>query len=124
MNPLYPAMASLVLALHLTFILFVVFGAILAYSRPRLRWFHILCLLWGVLVELTPWPCPLTVLENWFEVQAGVRPYQGGFLLHYLDATVYPDVSPAILTIVGVAVCVLNLSLYGWMLYGRLRPRH
>ncbi len=117
-------MASLVLALHLTFILFVVFGAILAYSRPRLRWFHILCLLWGVLVELTPWPCPLTVLENWFEVQAGVRPYQGGFLLHYLDATVYPDVSPAILTIVGVAVCVLNLSLYGWMLYGRLRPRH
>ena len=121
MSGLYSALASLVLMLHLLFILWVIFGALLAYSRPRLRWFHIICLLWGVLVELSPWPCPLTVLENWFEVQGGVRLYQGGFLLHYLDATVYPDSSPTLLTMVGVAVCVLNLGLYGWMLYVHLR---
>jgi hypothetical protein len=43
--------------------------------------------------ELLPWPCPLTDLENWFEGKAGVQPYQGGFLLHYLDKLVYPDIS-------------------------------
>jgi hypothetical protein len=28
----------------------------------------------------------LTLLENWLESRAGFEPYQGGFLLHYLDA--------------------------------------
>lgn len=98
------------------------FGAVLAYSRPRLRWLHVACLIWGVLVELLPWPCPLTILENWLEAQAGVQPYTGGFLLHYLDAIVYPNISPTMLTIAGVAVCVLNLGIYASLLRpGRTR---
>ena len=124
MSGLYSACASFVLTLHLLFILWVILGAILAYSRPRLRWFHIICLVWGILVELLPWPCPLTSLENWLELRAGVQPYQGGFLLHYLDTAVYPNISPALLTMFGVAVCVVNLSFYGWMLYGKLRRPH
>jgi hypothetical protein len=52
------------------------------------------------------------VLENWFEAKAGVQPYQGGFLLHYLDKLVYPDISATVLTVAGVFVCVLNLALY------------
>jgi hypothetical protein len=54
----------------------------------------------------------LTTLENWFESQAGVQPYQGGFLLHYLDALVYPNLSGTLLMVAGVAVCVLNLAVY------------
>lgn len=123
MSGLYSALASFVLLLHLVFILWVVFGAILAYSRPGLRWVHISCLVWGIFVELLPWACPLTLLENWAERRAGVQPYEGGFLLHYLDATVYPDISPTMLTVAGVVVCALNLSLYGWILLRRLRPR-
>lgn len=105
-------MAAAVLGLHLLFVLWVIFGAIVALRRPLLRWVHIVCLVWGILTELLSWPCPLTLLENWLEAQAGVAPYQGGFLLHYLDALVYPNVSPTLLTIVGVAVCALNLGLY------------
>jgi hypothetical protein len=101
------------LGLHLLFIAWVVFGAFVARYHGLLRWLHIACLVWGILVELTPWPCPLTVLEQWLESQARVEPYQGGFLLHYLDKAVYPDVSPTLLTVVGVSICVLNLALYG-----------
>lgn len=115
MSGWYAALASAVLILHLLFILWVVFGAIPAFFWPKLRWVHIVCLIWGILVELLPWPCPLTLLENWFEVQAGVRPYEGGFLLHYLDATVYPNISAAWLTAVGVGVCAVNLGAYGWI---------
>jgi hypothetical protein len=104
------------------FILWVVFGALLTLSRPVLRWLHIVSLVWGILTELLPWPCPLTVLENWLEAKAGVQPYQGGFLLHYLDKVVYPDISASALTVAGVLVCVLNLAVYGRRMWiGRRR---
>lgn len=116
MTDIYSALASSVLGLHLLFILWVIFGALVARSRPLLRWVHITCLIWGILIEVLPWPCPLTLLENWLENRAGVEPYQGGFLLHYLDSLVYPNISPALLTVVGVAVCSLNLALYARVL--------
>jgi hypothetical protein len=110
---LYSAVAILVLFLHALFILWVVFGALLTRSRAVLRWLHIASLVWGILTELLPWPCPLTMLENWLEAKAGAQPYQGGFLLHYLDKLVYPDISATILTVAGVIICALNLAFYG-----------
>jgi len=108
----YSALATAVLFLHGLFILWVIFGALLARGRPMLRWLHIASLIWGILTEMLPWPCPLTLLENWLEARAGVEPYEGGFLLHYLDRLIYPDVSPTVLTVAGVFVCALNLALY------------
>jgi hypothetical protein len=118
----YSGLAVCVLFVHVLFILWVVFGALLTLSRPVLRWLHIVSLVWGILTELLPWPCPLTVLENWSEAKAGVQPYQGGFLLHYLDKLVYPDISATALTVAGVLVCVLNLAVYGRRMWiGRRR---
>ena len=108
----YSGLAVCILSLHALFILWVVFGAILTRSRPVLRWLHIASLIWGMLTELLPWPCPLTLFENWLEAKAGVEPYQGGFLLHYLDKFVYPEISATILTVAGVLVCLLNLAFY------------
>lgn len=112
-SAVYSALAVFVLFLHALFIVWVVFGALVTRSRPMLRCLHIGSLIWGILTELLPWPCPLTVLENWAEAKAGVQPYQGGFLLHYLDKLVYPGISATVLTFAGVLVCVLNLALYG-----------
>ncbi|HEY6306656.1 MAG TPA: DUF2784 domain-containing protein [Candidatus Angelobacter sp.] len=108
----YRGLATGVLLLHALFILWVVFGAFFTRSRPVLRWLHIASLGWGIFTEVAPWPCPLTILEDWLESQAGVQPYQGGFLLHYLDALVYPNISGKVLAIAGVAVCVFNLAIY------------
>ena len=108
----YSALAIAILLLHSLFILWVIFGALLTRSRPLIRWLHIASLVWGVLTEVLPWPCPLTLLENWLEGRAGIEPYQGGFLLHYLDKLVYPDISANVLTIAGVVVCVANLAFY------------
>jgi hypothetical protein len=108
----YSAFATAVLFLHALFIVWVVFGVVVTRSRPILRWLHIISLIWGIVTELLPWPCPLTLLENWLEQKAGVEPYQGGFLLHYMDKLVYPDISATALTVVGVIVCALNLAIY------------
>lgn len=104
------ALASLVLAVHLGFILWVIFGAVFTRGRLWLSVVHGVCAIYGVIIETAPWPCPLTLLENWLEVKAGRTPYHGPFLLHYLDAIVYPNV-PAALLIVG-AVVVLGANVY------------
>jgi hypothetical protein len=36
----------------------------------------------------------------------------GEFLLHYLDALVYPDIPPLLLTLCAIAVCLFNLGIY------------
>jgi Protein of Unknown function (DUF2784) len=118
---LYSALATAVLFLHALFIVWVVFGALLTRSHPILHGLHIVSLIWGILTEMLPWPCPLTLVENWLEQQAGVEPYQGGFQLHYLDKLVYPDISATALTLAGVIVCVFNLALYGRQAW-RIRP--
>ena len=118
----YSALAISVLFLHALYILWVVFGALLTRSRPILRWLHVASLVWGILTELLPWPCPLTLLENLLEGRAGVKPDQGGFLLSHLDKLVYPDISSVMLTTVAVIICALNLAYYGWKVWiARLR---
>lgn len=120
---IYSALATAVLFLHALFILWVIFGALLTRSRPLLRWLHIASLTWGILTELLSWPCPLTLLENWLETQAGITPYRGGFLLHYLDRLVYPDISATVLTAAGVLVCVANLTFYGLQTWSSVHAR-
>src|SRR5713226_3165887 len=48
------------------------------------------------------------------------RPVSGRFSLHYLDALVYPDIPPTLLTVAGVAVCLFNFGIYAV----RFRRRH
>ena len=112
MNRSYAVLAAIILCLHLAWILWVILGAIWTRGRSLLAALHILSLLWGVAVEAGPWPCPLTALEQYFETGTGGGAYQGGFVVHYLDRLVYPDVPDWTLTVAGVAVCVLNLAIY------------
>jgi Protein of Unknown function (DUF2784) len=118
MNP-YGIMATVVLAIHLGFIVWVVFGWLVSRNRPTLRWLHLTSLIYAVVIEVAPWPCPLTLLEQYLESLAGVVPYRGPFLLHYLDALVYPDVPETVLISFAVAVCGVNLYLHA----RRLRRR-
>ncbi|MGB7134511.1 MAG: DUF2784 family protein, partial [Acidobacteriaceae bacterium] len=48
-------LAALVLAIHLTWILFVIFGALVTRGRPWLTGFHLASLVWGIVVEVGPW---------------------------------------------------------------------
>ncbi|MHB1935731.1 MAG: DUF2784 domain-containing protein [Acidobacteriaceae bacterium] len=104
----------LVLILHLAWILWVIFGAFWTAGRRWPTAVHIASLLWGITVEIGPWPCPLTTAEDFFQRQAGFAPFRGSFLLHYIQSLVYPNVSVTLLTICGVAVCASNLCIYGW----------
>lgn len=110
----YETAAELVLAIHLAWILWVIFGAWFTRGRPIWTIFHLGSLVWGIAVELGPWPCPLTMAEGFFQNKAGTGPYQGSFLVHYLERIVYPNLSVRVLIWCGVAVCAVNLAVYLW----------
>lgn len=113
-------LAVCVLALHLLWIIWVIFGWLAARNRAGLRWAHIGSLVYSIVIEVGPWPCPLTLAEQSLEARAGMTPYQQRFLVHYLEAVVYPDVPEALLIACAVAVCGFNLYLH---VRGMLRDR-
>ncbi len=114
-------LAALVLAIHLIWILWVMFGTIWTRGRPWLTGFHIGCLVWGILAEVGPWSCPLTTAEQILESKAGLQSYTGDCLVHYLDAIVYPHIPVSAIIWCGVAVCGLNLLIYLMRLLRALR---
>jgi Protein of Unknown function (DUF2784) len=109
----YRLLAVAVLTVHLVWIMWVIFGWVVTRNRPILRWLHILSLIYSLLIENLPWPCPLTVAETRFEELAGIQPYHEPFLVHYLEALIYPDISQSLLTWCASVVCVAILGIYG-----------
>jgi len=106
--------ADAVVLLHLGFILYVAFGGLLVLRWPRLAWAHLPAVVWGALVELTGWICPLTPLENRLRITAGVPAYTGSFIDRYIMPIVYPaQLTRGIQVALGTAVIVINLAIYG-----------
>ena len=106
--------ADVILLMHVAFILFVVFGALLVLRWPKIKWVHLMALGWGALIEFTGWICPLTPLENMLRRSAGELGYSEGFVEHYVLALIYPAALTRQLQIaLGVGVLVLNSLVYG-----------
>ena len=116
----YALLADLMLILHATFILFVVFGGVLVFWRRGIAWIHIPCALWGVLIEFRGWICPLTYLENDLRAAAGASGYSGGFIDHYLVPLVYPaGLTSSTQFLLGLALFFFNVIIYSLVWYKR-----
>lgn len=113
-------LVAFVLAVHLAWILFVIFGALWTRGRPWLTGFHLASLAWGIIVEVGPWPCPVTLLEQHLDALAGLHSYTGSFLVHYLDAIIYPNLPVSLIIACGVAVCCANILIYLYRLIRRV----
>jgi hypothetical protein len=105
-------LAAIPLSVHLLWIAWVALGCLLTRRQHWLAGLHIISLVYGLVVNLGPWPCPLTRVEQYFQRRAGLVPYRRGFMVHYLEAVVYPDVPPSLLAGIASAVCLLNLGVY------------
>jgi hypothetical protein len=118
----YRLLADAVLLLHLGFILFVVFGALLLHRFPRLVWLHLPAVAWGAYAELSGTICPLTPLENRLRQLGGQAGYPGGFIEHYLWPLIYPAQLTRELQLgLGLGVLLINLVAYAWWLRARRR---
>ena len=113
MNPNH-ALALAAFLLHLLWLAWVALGWLATRRRPLLRWLHIASLIYGILIEIFRWPCPLTLLEVEFARRAGRTAYREPFLVHYLEKIIYPDLPEAMVTAGAVAVCAGILLIYAW----------
>lgn len=120
----YALLADLVLAGHLGFILFVVFGGLLVVRWPRVAWLHLPALVWGSWIELTGGICPLTPLENRLRRSAGGPEYQTTFIEHYIVPLIYPPgLTHGAQLLLGVALIVWSAGVYGWAIHHWRRRR-
>jgi len=114
-----------VLLLHLAFILFVVFGAALAFSRRWILVLHLPAAVWGIFIELTGGICPLTHLENDLRLAAGQAGYNEGFIEYYLLRLIYPEgLTSEVQIVLAAIVLVVNLALYSWLICYRCGHRN
>lgn len=121
---IYGLMADLVLGTHIAFVGFVVAGGIFVLRWPRAAWVHVPCALWGALVELAGWICPLTPLEVSLRRRAGEAGYAEGFLEHYVTPVLYPaGLTREVQVLLGVLVLVLNVAVYTWAWRRRVMVR-
>ena len=56
---LYSLAADFLVILHLAFICFVIFGGLLLLKWRKLIYLHLPAVIWGTLIELQGWFCPL-----------------------------------------------------------------
>lgn len=120
---MYTLLADTLLVIHFVFILFVLFGGLLMLYKRWLAWLHIPMMLWGSMVNVMGWVCPLTPLENKYRALAGQSGYDTGFVEHYIAPLVYPEgLTYELGLTVGSFVIVWNIFIYS-VIYYQLKQR-
>ena len=118
----YRLLADAIVVFHAAFVVFVVVGGWLVVRWPRVALIHIPAAIWGALIEVAGWVCPLTPLENYLRGRAGEMGYAGGFVEHYVLRALYPEgLTPTIQWGLGLFVIVVNMAAYGYVLRSRRR---
>ena len=109
-------LADLVVAVHFGFVVFVVLGGLLVLRWPKLAYLHVPAAVWGAVIELAGWICPLTPLENSLRRQAGSVGYSGDFIEHYILPILYPSaLTRDIQLLLGFLVIAANLGIYAYV---------
>lgn len=120
---LYGPLAEVVVVVHFCFVLFVLFGGLLALRWRWVPWVHLPTAVWGALIEFADWVCPLTPLEKWLRRQGGLGGYEGSFIEHYILALLYPrGLTRPVQLALGLIVIALNVYIY-WRVFSRSRGR-
>ncbi|MEM7145133.1 MAG: DUF2784 domain-containing protein [Verrucomicrobiota bacterium] len=117
-------LADLVVLLHFGFIAFVLVGGVLVLKWGWVAFLHLPCVMWGVLVEMTGWICPLTPLEQGLREAEGGAAYTGGFVDHYIVPIIYPEGLTRGMQIgFAIVVVAINLGVYGLVIAKRVKRR-
>jgi hypothetical protein len=118
----YRVLADTTAIAHFAFVLFVAFGGLLVLRWRKLAWIHLPAAIWGALIEIGNWNCPLTTYENLFRRNAGLGGYGDDFIAHYLFGMIYPTgLTRATQIALVVFVVLINTAIYSKVVPIRIR---
>lgn len=113
----YRVLADALVLVHAAFIVFAVFGGLLALQNFAWMWLHLPAVAWAALVVIMGWACPLTAWEQRLRSAAGLEGYEGDFIEHYLLAAIYPEgLTRGVQIWLGVGVLALNIVVYAFVI--------
>jgi len=113
---------DVIVVLHFLFVIYVLLGGLFLLKWKKAAWLHVPAVIWGILVELNGWLCPLTPLENQLRIKAGLGMYDGDFVMHYIMPILYPaELTRSTQILFGTIVIIVNLSIYIYVF--RIKPR-
>ena len=112
----YRILAEIVFVLHACFVLFVVFGGLLALRWRWVIWLHLPSVAWGILIEFFWLACPLTTFENQLRMLGGEAGYTNGFLDYYISAILYAPLSATVRLWLGLLLIGFNLLVYWFVI--------
>ena len=105
--------ADVVLVLHLAFVIFVVLGGILTWRWPRLALVHVPVAVYGMVIQLVGFRCPLTPFEKALRRRAGDEGYDEGFVEHYIVPVLYPgEFTAGVKLLMALLVLGINVAVY------------
>jgi hypothetical protein len=120
---IYRVLADILLISHMMFIVFVIFGGLLVLWKKWIMPIHLICAIWGAMIEFFRWGCPLTPWENEMRMLGGQAGFSGGFIEHYLMPIIYPGQMTAVVQfLLGSVVVIVNVVIY-YFVVKRLRKR-
>ena len=119
---IYTLLAVIAALVHALFVIFVLSGGLLATRWPAALWVHLPVAIYGVLIMIAGWTCPLTTLEIWLREKAGEEVVWKEFLQHYFFRHLGLSGSEWFIVVVLVIVLVVvNYHPYRAVIGGGLR---
>ncbi|MBW2019380.1 MAG: DUF2784 domain-containing protein [Deltaproteobacteria bacterium] len=110
-----------VILLHLLWIVFILFGFLVALKYFKASFIHMAGLAFTLVLNLGGWYCPLTYLENYLYGLCDPQlSYGGSFLTNNLQKLIYLEVDEAYLRMGAVAWVGLNMGAYALWLRRRM----
>lgn len=112
-------LADVVVVIHFAFVVFVVFGGLLALWRPKLILAHVPAALYGLVVVTVGVTCPLTTIERDLRERAGEERFEESFIERYVEGVLYPGDMLREAQIAGVLVVIASWVAVAWRVRSR-----
>jgi hypothetical protein len=109
----YKILADIVVLIHFSWILFLIFGAFWGVRRRTVKIFHISGLTFAILLVIFDWYCPLTHLEVWLRARHDPSTtYAGSFIAYYMERLIYLEAPRHLISLLTVFLCGFNAWVY------------
>jgi hypothetical protein len=113
---IYRVLADFVMLAHFVWILFLIFGLILALMRSKMAFVHVGGLLFTLFLNIMGWYCPLTSVESYLHTLAGsASTHSESFITQYLYHLIYPDLPEEYIRVGDILFFCLYLTAYGYL---------
>ncbi len=109
----YKIAADIVVAIHLGWVFFLIFGALAGRYIRWLKWLHLSGLGFSLFIQVFSFYCPLTYLEIFLRSQHDpALTYTGSFIARVMEQVVYWEVPRGAVMIGTLGVVVFSFWLY------------